>query len=152
MDCPQGYHLQVHLHITTDDNLDIDTPIDPCHTTIMKTCTSTLHPDHSHIIKDTAAKVTITPTDAILGHSIGTPDNITGVLHDPQMLISTILTTTLHIECHLHTGTHQLPHVIVANHSLSQPTGQLQKPDIRIHHIPEDPKVINTLEEIQESQ
>ena len=59
---------------------------------------------------------------------------------------------TLHIEGHLHTGAHQLPHEITADHALEQPTNQLRKPCIRIHHIPEGPKVIHTLKEIQESQ
>ena len=99
----------------------------------MKTGTNAVDPDHNHIIKDTAAKVTITSTEAIL-------------------LISTILTMSPHIEGHLYTGTHQLTHEITAGHALGQPTGQLRKLCIRIHHILEEPKVIHTLEEIQESQ
>ena len=57
----------------------------------------------------------------------------------------------LHIKGHLHTECHQLTHKIAADHALDQPTCQLRKPHIRIHHIPEDPKVIHTLEEIKES-
>ena len=79
-----GYHLQVHLHVTTDHHLNIDTSIDPPHTTITKTDTNTVDPDHNHIIKDTTAKVTIIPTEAILGHAIGTADDITGVIHYPH--------------------------------------------------------------------
>ena len=30
-------------------------------------------------------------------------------------------------------------------HTLNQPTGQIRKPHIRIHQIPEDPKVMHTL-------
>ena len=113
----------------------------------MKTGTNTVDPDHNHIIEDTAAKVTITPTKAILGHTIGTGDDITGGIHDAhtQTLIYTILTMTLHIEGHLHTGAHHLTHEITADHALDQPTSQLRKPCIRIHHIPEDPKVMHTL-------
>ena len=59
---------------------------------------------------------------------------------------------TLHIEGLLHTGAHHLTHVITAGHALNQPTSQLRKAHIRIHHIPEDPKVNHTLKEIQESQ
>ena len=59
---------------------------------------------------------------------------------------------TLHIEAHLYTGAHQLTHDIAADHALIQPTGQLRNPHIRINHIPEDPKLIHTLKEIQESQ
>ena len=121
---------------------------------VMKTGANIVDPDHNHIIEDTTAKVTITHTEAILGHTILTADDITGVIHDShtQTLIYTILTMTLHIEGHLHTGAHQLIHKIAADHALDQPTGQLRKPCIRIHHIPEDPKVICTLKEIQESQ
>ena len=59
---------------------------------------------------------------------------------------------TLHIEGHLLTEAHWLTHVITADHTLDQPTGQLRKPHIRIHHIPEDSMVICTLKEIQESK
>ena len=113
----------------------------------MKTGTDAVDPDQDHIIKDTAEK-------AMLGHTIWTADDITGVIHDAhtQRLIFTVLTVTLHIEGHLLTGAHQLSHEIKADHTLSQPTGQLRKLCIRIHHIPEDSKVINTLDKIQESQ
>ena len=80
----------------------------------MKTGTDAVDPDHNHIIKDTAAKATITPTEAILGHTIGTPGDITGVVYTnhTQTLIHTALTVTPHIEGHLHTGAHQLTHEI----------------------------------------
>ena len=148
------YHLQVHLHDTTDQILNIDTTIDQPHATVMKTGTNTVDPDHNHIIEATTDKVTMTPIEAVLGHTIGTADDITGVIHDAytQTLIYTILTMTLHLEGHLHTGAHQLTHEIAADHALDQPTGQLRKPHIRIHYFPEDPKVIHTLKEIQESQ
>ena len=109
----------------------------------MKTDTNAVDPDHNHIIKDNAAKVTITPTEAILGHTIGTTADITGVVHadHAQTLIHTILTMTPHIKGHLPTGAHQLTHKIAADHALDQHTAQLRKPHIRIHHIPEDPKV-----------
>ena len=120
----------------------------------MKTGTDTVDPDHNLIIEDTTAKVAITPTEAILGHIIGTTGDITGVVHadHTQTLIHTILTTTPHIKGHLHTGAHQLTHEITADHTLHQHTGQLRKPCIRIHHILEDPKVIHTLKEIKKSQ
>ena len=92
------------------------------------------------------------PKEATLGHIIGTADNITGVLHDthPQILISTVLTMTLHIEGNLLIEAHLLTHKITADHTLNQPTSQLRTPCIRIHHIPEDPTVIYALKEIQE--
>ena len=85
----------------------------------MKTGTNAVGLDHNHIIKGTTAKVTITPTEAILGHTIRTADDITGVIHNAytQTLIYTILAVTLHIEGHLHE--------ITADHTLNQPTGQL---------------------------
>ena len=116
----------------------------------MKTGTNAVDPDHNHIIEDTTAKVAITPTGAILGHATGTTGDITGVVHidHTQALIHTILTVTPHIKAHLHTGAHQLTHEIAADHALNQHTGQLRKTCIRIHHIPEDPKVTHTLKEI----
>ena len=119
----------------------------------MTTGTNIVDPDHSHIIADTAAIVAITSTDTVLSHTRGTADDITRVIHDAhtQMPMSTILTVTLCIEGHLHTRAHQHIHEITADCILEQPTGQLRKPHIRIHHIPGDPKVIHTLEEIQES-
>ena len=83
---------------------------------------------------------------------MGTADNITGVLHNThiQTLISTFLTAILHIEGHLLTEAYQLTPKIAADHTLDQPTGQLRKPPIRIHHIPEDPMVICTPKGIQE--
>ena len=107
---------------------------------------------HNPILTDTTATVAMIPTEDAPGHIIGTADNITGVLHDAhtQMLISTVLAVTLHIEGHLLIEAHWLTHEITADHALDQPTGQLRKPHIRIHHIPEDPTVIHTLKEIQE--
>ena len=47
----------------------------------MKTGTNAVDPDHNHIIEDTTAKVVITPTEAILGHTIETTGDITEVVH-----------------------------------------------------------------------
>ena len=89
----------------------------------MMTGTNAVDPDHIHIIKDTAAKATVTPIEAILGHIIGTTEDITGVVHaeHTQTLIYTILAMTLHIERDLHTEAHQLTK-ITADHALDQPT------------------------------
>ena len=46
---------------------------------------------------------------------------------------------------------HQNIHKIATDHTLNQPTGQLRKPHIRIHPIPEDPMEIHTIRGIQES-
>ena len=83
MDCPQGIPPSgTPAHHHRSHRLNIDTPIDPPHATIMKTGTNAVDPDHNHIIKDNTTNITITPTEAVLGHSIGTVDDITGVLHD----------------------------------------------------------------------
>ena len=47
----------------------------------MKTGTDTVGLDHNPIIADTTEKVTMTPAEAIPGHTTGTTDNITGVVH-----------------------------------------------------------------------
>ena len=103
----------------------------------MKTGTNAVDPDHNHIIKGTTAKVATTPTEAILGQTMETTGDITGVVHTDhaQAHIYTILTTTPHIEGHLHTGAHQLTHKNTADHALNQHKGQLRKPCIRIYYI-----------------
>ena len=77
-------------------NLEIATTIDQPHVTIMKTGTDAVGLDHNPIITDTTAKVTMTPTEAIPGHTTGTSDDITGVVHDvhTQVLTHIIFTTT----------------------------------------------------------
>ena len=137
-----GYHLQVHLHVTTDQNLKIAT-IDQPHATIMKTGTDTVGLDHNPILADTTAKVAMTHTEAFPGHITGTTEDITGVVPDDhtQTLVHSILAATLHIKDYLHTGAHQITTEITADHVLDQPTIQLRKPHINLHHIPEDHKV-----------
>ena len=74
----------------------------------MKAGTNAVGLDHSPIIADTAAKVTMIPTEAIPGHTTGTTDDIIGVVHDAhiQVLVHIVLTTTLHTIDHLHIGAH----------------------------------------------
>ena len=152
MDCPQRIPpsgTPIHCQRLQSQHRH---PIDLPHATVIETGTIAVDPDHNHIIKDTTAKVTISPIEAILGHSTGTVDDITGVIHDThtQMLISTVLAVILYREGHLYTEAHQLTHEITADHTLDQPTGQLKGHCIRLHHIPEAPKIIHTLDEIQE--
>ena len=59
---------------------------------------------------------------------------------------------TLHIKDHLHIGAHKLTPEITANHAPNQPTNQLRKPHINLHHIPEDHKVKHMPKGIQELQ
>ena len=72
----------------------------------MKTGTDAVFLHHKSILADITAKVTMAPTEAIPGHTTGTTDNITGVVHatHTQVLIHIILTTTLYITDHLHIG------------------------------------------------
>ena len=102
-----GYHLWVHLLITTDQNLEIAT-IDQPPTTITKTGIDAVGLDHNPILADTTAKVATALTVAILGHTTWTTEDITGVVHDAhtQVLTHIILTTTLHTKEYLHTGVH----------------------------------------------
>ena len=69
----------------------------------MKTGTDAVGPDHNVIIEDMSATVDMTPMEAIPGHTIGTTDDITGVIQKAQTqdLIHIILTMTLHIKGHL---------------------------------------------------
>ena len=80
MDSHTGYHLQVHQHVTRDCNLDIDTTIDQPYATITKAGTDVVGPGHNLIINDTTAQTAMTPTETILGPTIGTTNNITGVI------------------------------------------------------------------------
>ena len=70
----------------------------------MKTGTEGVGLDHNHIIRDTTAKVTVIPTEAIPGHSTGATDDIIGVDHDAhiQVLIHILLAMTLHTAHYLH--------------------------------------------------
>ena len=112
----------------------------------MKTGKNAIDPDHNNIIKETTVKVATTPTEATLGHTIGTTGDTTGVvcIDHAQALIHTILTAAPHIKGHLCTGAHQLTQEITADQPLDQHTGQLRKPHFRIHHIPKDLKVTHT--------
>ena len=60
----------------------------------MKTGKDAVDPGPNQIMEDVTGKVTIIPTEGILGHTIGTTDDITGVIHDTHIptLIQTILT------------------------------------------------------------
>ena len=77
------------------------------------------------IIADTTTTATMIPTKDAPGCIVGTAENITGVLDNAQILISTLLRITLNIEGHLLTEAHQLTHNIAADHALGQHTGQL---------------------------
>ena len=109
--------------------------------------------DHNHTTEDTTAKVTINPSEHILGHTTETTGDITGVVHTDsiQKLIHIALAMTPCIEDPPLIEAHQLNHEIIVDHALGQPIGQLREPHIKIHPIPEDPMEIHIIREIQES-
>ena len=91
--------------------------------------------DHSPIPADTTAEVTMTPIEAIPGHTTGIIDDITGELHNAhtQVLIQIILTVTLHITDHLHKEALQLTLEITVDHAFNQPTNPPRKPCTNLH-------------------
>ena len=123
----------------------------PSQRQVQITMTST---GHNPILADITAKVTMTPTEAIPGHTTGITDNITGVVCNAhtQALIPIVLTAALHITDHLHIEALQLTPEITADHALNQPTNPPRKPCTSLHHILEDHKVKHTPQGIQELQ
>ena len=128
--------------------------LDQTHTTVRKTGKDAVGLDHNPILTDITAKVTMTPTGAVPGHTTGITDVFTGVVHDAhtQTLIHIILSMTLHITDHLPTEALQLTTGITAYHVLNQLTNLPRKPHINLHHIPEDHKVNHIPNGIQELQ
>ena len=109
----------------------------------MKTGTGTGGLDHNPILTDITAKVAMTPTEAVPGHTTGTTDDITGVVHmtHTQALIHIILTMTHHITDHLPIEALQLTPEITVDLALDQPTNPPRKHCINLCHIPGDHKV-----------
>ena len=120
----------------------------------MKTGTDTVGLGHNPIIADYTSKVAMIPTEAIPGHTTGTTDNITGVVHNAhtQVLIHIVLTMTLHTADHLHIGALQLTPENTADYALNQPINQLRKAHTNLLHNPEDHKVKHIPKGIQELQ
>ena len=146
------YHPQVHLHIIIDHNPGIDITTAQPHASIPQIGTEAAGLDHNHTTKDTTAQVTINPLEHILGHITETTGDITGVVHADsiQTLTHTMLGMTPHTENPPLIEAHQPIHEITADHTLSQPIGQLRKPPIKVHPIPKDPMEMHTIRGIQE--
>ena len=123
------------------------------HTTVLQIGTEAADLDHNHTTEDTTAKVTINPSEHVLGYTRETTGDISGVVHADsiQTLIHTALNMTPCTKAPPLIEVHQAIHDITADHTLSLPIGQLRKPHIRIHPIPEDPMEIHTIRGIQES-
>ena len=124
------YHPQVHLHIIIDYNPGIDITTAQPHATIPQIGTEEVDLDYNHTTKDTTAKVTINPSEHVLGHTTETTGDITGVVHADslQTLHHTAHTVTSHIKDTPLTEAHQPIHEIAADHTLGQPIEQLRKP------------------------
>ena len=90
----------------------------------MKTGTDTAGLDLNPILTNITAKVIMTPTEAIPGHTTWITGDTTGVFHDAhtQTLLYIALAMTLHITHHLHIEALQLNQEIAADHALNQPT------------------------------
>ena len=118
----------------------------------MKIGTDAVCLDHNPIIAYITAKVIMTPTEAILGHTTGMTDTITGVVHDThtQTLIHIILTTTLHITDHLFSEALQFTTETTSDHAPNQPINPPRKPHTNLCHIPEDHKIKHISKDIQE--
>ena len=107
--------------------------------TITKTGTDAVGLDHNPIITYTTAKVTMIPTKAIPGHTTGTTDDITGVIHgaQTQVLIHIILAMTLHTTDHLHIGATKI--------APCQSSSQFRRPQGKSHT-----NTINDVDAVQE--
>ena len=93
----------------------------------MKMGTDAVGLDHNPIFTDTTAEATMTPTEAIPGHTTETADAITGELSgaNTQMPIHIAFTMTPHIRDHLCTEALQLTLETTASHDLNQYRNQL---------------------------
>ena len=147
------YYPQVHLHVIIDHNPGIDITTAQSHATVLQIGTEEVDLDHNHTTEGTTAKVTITPSEHVLGHTTGTTRELTEVVHANSILtlIHTALTVTPHIKNPPVIEAHLPIHRIAANHTLGQPISQLRKPHIRIHPNPEDPTEIHSIRRTQES-
>ena len=153
VDCPHRNHPQVHLHVIIDHNPGIDITTAQPHVNVLWIGTEKVGLDHNHTIKGTTAKVTIIPSEHILGQTTETTGDLTGVVHvdSIQMLIHTALAMTCHTEDPPFIEVEQPIDEITEDHTPNQPIGQLRKPQFRIHPVPEDPREIHTIRGIQES-
>ena len=109
----------------------------------MKTGTDAADLGHNPTPTDIIGEATLTPTEAIPGHTTWRADASTGVLPNAHMpiLIHIPLSMTPHTKDHLHIGALQLTVETTADHHLNQHTNQLRKPCINLHPIPEGHKV-----------
>ena len=141
------------MHIIIYHNPGIDITAAQPHATVPWIGTEAADLDNNHTTNDTTAKVTINPSEHILGHTTETTGDIRGVVHTDriQTLVHTTLAATLHIKDPPLIEAHQPIHKIIVDHTLGQPIGQLRKPHIKIHPIPEDPVEKHTIRGIQES-
>ena len=120
----------------------------------MKTGTDAVSLDPNPNFTDITAKVIMTHTEAIPGHTTEIKDDITEVVHDAhaQPLSQIILTATPHIADHLDIEAPQLTPEIAADHTLNQYTNPPGKACNNLYHIPRDHKAKHVPKGCQESQ
>ena len=90
------YHPQVHLHIIIDHNPSIDITTAQPHAPIPLIGTEAVDVNPNPTTKDITAKITINPSEHILGRTTGTTGDITGVVqtNSIQTLLHTAFTVT----------------------------------------------------------
>ena len=120
----------------------------------MKTGTDAVSLDLNPNLTDITAKVIMTPTEAIPGHTTEIRDDITEAVHDSHThpLAHIILTATLHITDHLDIEALQLTPEIAADHTLNQHTNPPGKACINLHHIHGNHKAKHIPKGIQKAQ
>ena len=153
VDCPHRIPPSGSLYTIIDHNPSMDITTAQLHTTIPQIGIEAIDLNPNDTTEDITAKVTISPSEHVIGHTTETMEDMTGVVHvdSTHTLLHTTLTETPHIEDPPLIEAYQPIHEITAIHTLGQPIGQLRKPHIRIHPIPEDPTDIHTIRGIQES-
>ena len=142
------------MHNTIDQNLAIAAAPDQPHATIMTTGIDAVSLDLNPNLTDITAKVIMTSTEAVPGHTTDITDDITEVVHDAHThpLTHIILTMTLHIADYLDIEALQLTPEITANHALDQHTNPSGKACTNLHHIYRNHKAKHIPKGIQESQ
>ena len=75
----------------------------------MKTCTGAVGSGHNLIIKDTTAKTAMTLTETILGPTIGTTNDHTGVIHNAHQPTNQLRKS--HTNLHQSQGYHKVRHI-----------------------------------------
>ena len=138
------YHPQVHLHIIIDHNPSVDITTAQPHATVLQIGTEAAdlrsQSHHWRYCNQWSQPWILQST--FLGHTTEATGDIAGVVHTANS-IQTLIHTALApqhpaLKDPPNIEAHQPIHKITADHALIQPIGQLRKPPIKIHPIPDD--------------